>query len=265
MLAVAESAVLASVINAPSLFDPALGSRQQGKLTDRFDYVLGGMVTKGWLSAADRAAITTVPKTIAPQTNRTLSGTNGYVVAAVRDELKSSLKLSDSDIDRGGLRVTTTINKLAQDAAVAAVAAEIPTAATDVYAGLAAIRPGDGSVVAMYGGADYQKRSFNSATQATMQAGSTFKPFAVIAALEQGISTKTRFSGSTPYLVPGTTTKVENEYREPFGQVDLRYGLAKSINTVFMRLNEQVTPQATLDAAVSAGLDDVALVQHGLQ
>ena len=253
-LSVAEGAVLASVLNAPSLYDPALGTKQQANLQSRMDYVLDGMVTQGWLSAADRAAITTVPQTIAPQTSKALTGTDGYLVAATRAELASTLKLTDDEIDRGGLRVTTTINKAAQAAAVAAVAKEIPAAAKDVYAGLAAVRPGTGAIVAMYGGADYQKRPLNSSTQAIMQAGSTFKPFALIAALEKGVSTKTRFSGSTPYVVPGTTTKVPNEFNESFGRVNLGYGLAKSINTVFMRLNEQIGPQATLDAAIQAGI-----------
>ncbi|MEO9152384.1 MAG: transglycosylase domain-containing protein, partial [Lapillicoccus sp.] len=181
-LTVAESAVLASVINAPSLYDPALGAKQQANLKGRFGYVLDGMVTKGWLTAADRAAIATVPPTLAPQANKALAGPNGYLVAAVRDELSTTLKLSDSDIDRGGLRITTTINKAAQDAAVAAVAKDLPATATDVYAGLAAVKPGDGAIVALYGGADYQKRQISSATGAIMQAGSTFKPFALIAA-----------------------------------------------------------------------------------
>ena len=66
----------------------------------------------------------------------------------------------------------------------------LPADAADVYAGLVAVKPGDGAVFAMYGGADYQKRQISSATDAIMQAGSTFKPFALIAALQQGISTK---------------------------------------------------------------------------
>jgi len=253
-LTVAEGAVLASVLNAPSLYDPALGKTQQRRLADRVSYVLDGMVTQGWLSAADRAKVTAPPKTVAPPSRRSLSGTNGYLVAATRDELASVLDLTTDDIDRGGLRVTTTVNKASQDAAVAAVRNEIPSSAKDVYAGLAAVRPGDGSIVAMYGGADYQKRPLNSATQATLLAGSTFKPFGLIAALEQGVSTRTRFSGATPYLVPGTGETVPNEFNEPFPRVTLRYGLAQSINTVFMRLNEQIGPQATLDAAVSAGI-----------
>ena len=66
--------------------------------------------------------------------------------------------------------------------------------------GLTSIKPGDGAVVAMYGGADYQKEQFNTATQATMQAGSTFKVFTLLAALSQDkpISTKTKFDGRSP-------------------------------------------------------------------
>ncbi|MEO9152086.1 MAG: penicillin-binding transpeptidase domain-containing protein, partial [Lapillicoccus sp.] len=92
------------------------------------------------------------------------------------------------------------------------------------------------------------------ATGAIMQAGSTFKPFALIAALQQGISTKTLVSGASPYQVPNSTTRVPNEFNQSFGRVDLREGLAKSINTVFMRLNEQIGPTATKTAAIAAGI-----------
>ncbi|WP_411284023.1 transglycosylase domain-containing protein [Lapillicoccus sp.] len=255
-LTVAEGAVLASVINAPSLYDPALGTKQQTNLQNRFGYVLDGMVTEGWLGAAERATITTAPPTIAPQPNKTLAGTNGYLVNEVRKELVSGLKLSDSDIDRGGLRITTTISKQAQDGAVAAMDKDFPKDAKDVYAGLAAVRPGDGAIVAMYGGADYQTRPYNSATDAMMQAGSTFKPFALIAALQQGISTKTTFDGNSPLAVPGLGRAggIENEGNTDYGMVDLRKATAKSINTVFVGLNEKIGPKATHVAAVAAGI-----------
>ena len=69
-----------------------------------------------------------------------------------------------------------------------------------LHAGLAAVEPGNGAVVAMYGGKDYTKVQLNSATAATMQAGSTFKPFGLIAALQQGISTHTTFPVSYTHL-----------------------------------------------------------------
>ena len=96
-----------------------------------------------------------------------------------------------------------------------------------LQAGLVAIKPGDGAVVAMYGGEDYAKIQLNSATGATMQAGSTFKPFALIAALEQGISTHTTFPGWSPQRFPefgagDQGPRCATSADEQFGNIDLQ-------------------------------------------
>lgn len=256
-LTVAEGAVLASVINAPSLFDPALGAKQQANLANRFGYVLDGMVSQGWLTPAQRAAAT-MPQILPKAPSRILAGPNGYVMAAVRKELTGTLKLTNEDIDRGGLRITTTIDKKAQDAAIAAVDKNFPkTQNENVYAGLTAVRPGDGAIVAMYGGADYQKRQFSSATDATIPAGSTFKPFTLIAGLQQKVSTKTVFDANGPLKDPALGTAVINNYdKRSYGQIDLRRATALSSNTAYMRLNLQIGPKATRDAAVVAGIPE---------
>lgn len=251
-LSLAEGAVLASVINAPSLYDPAIGTKQQENLKSRVGYVLDGMVAEGWLSPAERATVTGPAQTVAPQQNASIAGPNGYIVDAVRKELTGTLKLQDTDIARGGLRITTTISKATEDAAVAAVQKYLPQEAPDVQAGLVAIKPGDGAVVAMYGGADFQKRQLNSATDAIMQAGSTFKPFALVAALQQGISTKTLFNGNSPITIG--KDKIPNEFNQSFGMIDLRRATAKSVNTVFVGLNNKIGPPNTKKAALAAGM-----------
>ncbi len=253
-LSVAEGATLAAIVNAPSLYDPALGTKQQENLRTRVTYVLDGMVAEGWLSQADRDKVTGPAETVPPSNNTAIAGPNGYIVDAVRKELGSTLKLSDSDIDRGGLRITTTINKGSQDAAVASVQKYLPKEAPDVQAGLTSIKPGDGAIVAMYGGADFQKRQLNSSTDAIMQAGSTFKPFALIAGLQQGISTKTQFNGNSPITVGNV--KVPNEFNQSFGMIDLRRATAKSVNTVFVGLNNKVGPANTKNAAIAAGIPE---------
>ena len=256
-LTVSEGAVLASVIRGPSLYDPGLGEKQLQNVTSRMGYVLDGMVSEGWLAPEERARAS-LPRFAPLQPSKALTGPNGYVVDSVRKELKSRLKLTDADIDRGGLRIRTTIQKKAQDGAVQAMDNNLPKGDTakDLYAGLVAVRPGSGAVVAMYGGKDYQARQFSSATDAVMQAGSTFKPFTLIAGLQQGISTRTMFDGNSPIRFPqfDNPDGIRNFGKISYGMVDLRTATAKSINTAYMGLNVRVGPKATKDAAIAAGL-----------
>jgi membrane peptidoglycan carboxypeptidase len=127
----------------------------------------------------------------------------------------------------------------------------------------------------MYGGADYQKEQFNTATQATMQAGSTFKVFTLLAALSQDdpISTKTKFDGRSPqyfkefedkaaktdFLRRGGVRNFGPGSGEQFGNIDLRRATGHSVNTVYAQLNIKVGPKATRDAAVAAGLPSKGL------
>ncbi|MEP7193958.1 MAG: transglycosylase domain-containing protein [Actinomycetota bacterium] len=275
-LTVAEGALLASVIRGPAYYDPGLGASQKANAKARVKYVLDGMVSQGWLSAQARAKAT-FPKTV---TKRKIvkGGTLGYVTNEVKRELTNKLHLSKDAIDRGGLRVVTTINKKSQDAAVKAVNDKMPpqyfakvdlkdpkVAANALHVGLTAIRPGDGAIVAMYGGRDYSTVQFNDATQATMQGGSTFKVFGLLAALQRNISTKTLYDGYSPRRMPEFRSptlpggEVTNFGNEQVGRVDLRAALAESVNTIFAQLNLAVAAPGTsgkglLDAAVTAGL-----------
>ena len=97
-----------------------------------------------------------------------------------------------------------------------AVRQERPTInAKGVHIGLSAVEPGTGKVIAMYGGET--AGNLNEATQARIQPGSAFKAFALSAALEDGISLKSRFHGSSPFKVPGTNAEVNNEFNQSYG------------------------------------------------
>ena len=250
-----QAAVLASVINAPSLYDPANGAKAQERLKTRVTYVLDGMVTEGWLKPADRAAVTGPPQTIAPQKSQALhrhQRLHRRRRAQRADRHPQARRLRRRPRAAcGSRRRSTRRPRTRRSPPCRRTCPPTPPTCMPVSS---PIKPGDGAVFAMYGGADYQKRQISSATDAIMQAGSTFKPFALIAALQQGISTKTRIDGNSPYQVPNSTTKVPNEFDQSFGTVDLRTGLAKSINTVFMRLNERIGPPNTKNAAIAAGI-----------
>lgn len=250
-LTVGEGALLAAVIRSPGLYDPV---SQRARAQQRVDYVLDAMVSRGWLPAAARATVT-YPRVRARTGVNTRGGTNGYLLLAVQDELKARVGLSEAQIDQGGLRVVSTFDRVAQKAAVEAVAAELPTQnAKGVRVGLAAIAPGDGAVIAMYGGPDQVAQPLNAATQSVLQAGSTFKPFALAAALEDGKSLRSRYSGRNDQTFPGVREPVSNFGNESFGRISLITATEDSVNTAFVALNVDLGPAKTRDAAVAAGL-----------
>jgi membrane peptidoglycan carboxypeptidase len=246
-LTVAEGAVLASVIRSPAAYDP---DKYPARLQARFTYVLDGMVKEGWLSAADRAGLQ-VPKTVSQAKPR--GGTNFFLMDTVRKELKAK-GFTDSEIDVGGFRVITTFDKKAQQAAVRAVRKERPTInAKGVHIGMSAVQAGTGRVIAMYGGET--AGNLNEATQARVQPGSSFKAFALSAALQDGIGLHSRFWGNSPFKVPGTNAQVNNEFNTSYGSsVDLIKATEQSINTAYVDLSVQMGPQKVVDAAVAAGI-----------
>ncbi|MEZ5194404.1 MAG: biosynthetic peptidoglycan transglycosylase [Nocardioides sp.] len=113
-LTLAQSAVLASVINNPSGFDPATGDSTQERkaikerLRGRYQYVLDGMVKDG---TADQAKVDEVyaklPHLPKQRAESRYGGQKGFMLTLVRNEMKK-LGYTDDQIDGGGYKVTTT-------------------------------------------------------------------------------------------------------------------------------------------------------------
>lgn len=256
-LTLRQSAVLASVLRSPGYYDPGLREGNAERLAARYRYTIRGMVSAGW---ADQKLLKNLemPKVLARSKTGILAGPKGYLVAAVQKEL-NKLGFSDDKLMIGGLKVTTTLNKKAQEAAVLAVAKEAPKKAPDdLHIGLAAVRPGTGAILAMYGGPDYVERQLNNATQGITQAGSSFKPFALIAALEAGVALDTVWSGKSPQTFDdnGKPYEVANYGKKSFKNLTLLEATEKSVNTVYVPLGIAIGPEKVIDAARRAGIPE---------
>ena len=253
----AQAIVIACILRSPGFYDPSYSKANEKRLTDRFDYVVKGMVEAEWLSPEDAAKIKF--PTIAPRvTSGSLSGPKGHIIEAVSKELKG-LGFTEEQLLVGGLVIKTTIDQKAQTAAVDAVNKLTPTKVPEnLHVALVAIRPGTGEVVAMYGGADYLKRQLNDATQAIALGGSTFKPFALIAALEAGIPLTSMWNGDSPQTFDdlGKPYPVSNYGDEGWGQMSLLEATKHSVNTVFVPLGQKAGLDKVVDAARRAGIPE---------
>ncbi|CAB4783855.1 MAG: penicillin-binding protein [Actinobacteria bacterium] len=253
----AQAAVIASILRSPGLYDPAFKKGNKERLIARFAYVKNGMVSAGWLSAKDAAKMKF--PTVAPRASSgQLSGPKGHVIEAVQKEL-AKLGFSQDQLLVGGLVIKTTLDQKAQQSAVDAVNKFYPTKAPDnLRIGLVAIKPGTGEIVALYGGRDYLARQLSDATQSIALAGSTFKPFAIVAALEQGIPLSSMWNGDSPQVFDdaGKPYEVSNYGNEGWGQIDLLYATKHSVNTVFVPLGIKVGPVAVVDVARRAGIPE---------
>ncbi len=252
-----QAAVIASILRSPGLYDPAFQKGNAERLAGRFEYVKNNMVEAGWLDK-DVAAKMELPKIAPRATSGQLSGPKGHIIEAVQKEL-AKLGFSQDQLLVGGLVIKTTLDQKAQQSAVDAVNKFYPTKAPDnLHIGLVAIRPGTGEIVALYGGRDYLARQLSDATQSIALAGSTFKPFAIIAGLEQGIPLTSMWNGDSPQVFDdaGKPYEVSNYGNEGWGQIDLLYATKHSVNTIFVPLGIKVGPTAVVDVARRAGIPE---------
>ena len=266
-LTISQSAIVASILRSPGLYDPFYGDKEQkarnkARLEARFTYVINGMLDKKWITEAE-AKSAKMPMIAPRTTSGQLSGPKGYIIDAVQKEL-SKLGFTQDQLLVGGYVIKTTLDQRAQQSAVDAVNKFTPSPApSNLHTALVAIRPGTGEVVAMYGGKDYVVRQLNDATQSIALAGSTFKPFAIIAGLEAGIPLTSMWNGDSPQTFDdlGKPYLVSNYGDEGWGQVDLLTATQHSVNTVFVPLGIKAGMDKVVDAARRAGIpESVAMI-----
>jgi len=109
----------------------------------------------------------------------------------------------------------------------------------------------DGAVLAMVGGLDYRKSQFNRSTQARRQPGSAFKPIVYLTAMETGLRPGSRFVDS-PTLVKGWSP--QNYDGKFYGAMPLKQALARSINTIAVKVSEHVGRDKIVKTARRLGI-----------
>ena len=242
-LTLAESAMLAGIIRAPTRLNPRLA---WDAARARAAVVLDVMVKTGAIDRATAELAKANPaKTRTPETEAAGSWFADWT-AEQAAEIAGSFT--------GTMRIRTTLIPEIQDVAMRAVSetlAEEGGSSNASQAALVAIRP-DGAIVAMVGGRDYQASQFNRAVQANRQPGSAFKLFVYLAALRNGYGLDDIVEDS-PIDVGGW--KPANYGDRYHGTVTLADAFAQSMNAATVRIAQQVGIGQVIAAARDLGID----------
>jgi penicillin-binding protein 1A len=249
-LTLAESALLAGIPADPTLYDPAANPKQAKA---RRKVVLRTMLQQGAITWSEFKRANAKP--LPHPSSIHLPGVQGpapYFTNYVKQELIDTY--GTARVFGGGLRVRTSIDLDLQDLAREAIAKWLPDPKGPAAA-LVAIDPRDGRVLAMAGGRNYSASQFNLAVQGERQPGSSFKPFALAAALDQGISPTTTFeSGPVTISLGDRLWRVDNYEGSNLGRIDLETATTYSDNTVYAQLTDLVRPQSVATMARKLGI-----------
>lgn len=252
-LTVDEAAMIAGIIPAPSMWDPAVNEAQA---KSRFTRVIGIMREDGYITG-QQASEAKFPETKPVSVSNDLAGPNGYLLTTVENELVASKAFTKDELETGGYKIVSTLDPNMQKI-MQTVGDDRPEGMpASIQVGGIALDQKTGSVKAIYGGSDYLKHQLNNATQANFQPGSTMKPFGLLGAAMDDVNFNTMFNGNSPErfeTTPGTWAEVPNALNMSWSTINLKQATANSVNTVFMNVNQHLTPKKFAQIAHDAGI-----------
>lgn len=245
-LSLAQSASLAAIIKAPSVYAPHISPSSNKK---RRNYILSTMAENEMITEEECESATDTPILVIAEHENT--EIRSWYTDEILRESSALLGITVDDVMRGGLSIYSAFDPALQSVAdsVYADTSLFPPNAQDgtpVQSALAVVDTESGAIRAMIGGRNYTvKRGLNRATQMRRQPGSALKPLAVYGpALELGYTTasvlldeKTSFSGGyTP----------QNAGDRYYGRVTMRTAIRNSLNTTAVRLLEEIGLDASI-------------------
>jgi penicillin-binding protein 1A len=224
-LTVREAAALAAVMKSPSEYSPV---DQPERSAERTKLVLDAMVDTHAITPAQRTRALAHPLRV----HKEAPDRPAQFFVDWADQQAHKL------VNQGGedLVVQTTLDRQLENAADAAADRVIGTERAGLQDALVAV-DSSGAVRAMLGGTDYVPGGFNRAVQAKRQAGSAWKPFVYLTAMENGRTPDT-VETDEPLILAGWSPR--NHTDSYLGPITLQTALAQSVNTVAAKVADEV-------------------------
>jgi membrane peptidoglycan carboxypeptidase len=243
-LTIGEQAILAGLPQAPSAY-PLL--QYKTSLETRWQYVMAQMVRDGFISQAQASAqkFPTLLTWADPARGQMASNINPanpknvwepYILNSVETELTSQDKVTQGQLNAGGMKIVTNISLPKEQALYNAVNTTLSSSSLQnegsqfsklppwVMTGAEAQDPSNGAIVAVYPGKGQNQSSsdclqnncdVNSVTQNTEQVGSSFKPYVLSAAVQQGMNVQSSIMDTSPYACIAPASMGSTVFSQP--------------------------------------------------
>lgn len=249
-LALAEAAALIGIPQSPTYNNPI---DNPDSCLARRNLVLDRMLSNHYITQEEHDEAQQTPLELNVTREESTNGIikYDYFTSYVRDTLLKDYSVNE--VFKGGLTVITTLDPNVQDLAEAAVDRKLQGLPDNLECALVAVDPDTGFIQAMVGGRDFTTNEFNLATQAKRQAGSSFKTFTLLAALDEGISPETNLNCTSKVKI--NDWEVANYGNADYGTRSIESAFAVSSNTGFAELCTEIGPQKVADMAHKCGIE----------
>ncbi|MDA7025348.1 transglycosylase domain-containing protein [Bacillus sp. CLL-7-23] len=250
----AEAAMLAGIPKGPSLYSPLVNEK---KAKQRQEMILTMMAKQHKLTKQEAAKLKKLPLTYQQLDQHSDSKTAPYFFDEALKETARILDLTPGQAEAGGYHIHTTLNPRLQKIAEQTINHTIDST-SDIQAGFVAIDPTTGHVLALVGGREYQKSTFNRVTQAKRQPGSTMKPFLYYAAIQNGFTPATRMrSAETTFDLGRGEIYSPGNYHGYYadGPITLLQALALSDNIYAVKTHLFLGMDKLVNTAKQFGID----------
>ncbi|EEL48288.1 YwhE (Penicillin-binding protein, Glycosyl Transferase Family 51) [Bacillus cereus Rock3-44] len=266
-LTLAEASMLAGIPKGPSVYSPYV---KEERAKTRQSIILDEMVEQGYITKGQATSAKKENLTFASLKTKEVAEIAPYFQDAVQNSLLHDIGLDEQALQRGGLRIYTTLDPKLQTIAEQAVKDTI-SETTNIQTAVVSMNPKTGEVAALVGGRDYKESQFNRAIQAARQPGSTFKPFLYYAALEKGFTPATRLKSEYTVftLGDGVSKYKPKNYKDYYADdfVTMAQALAVSDNVYAVKthlfLGEDSLTKTAKQFGIKSALKDVPSLALG--
>ena len=254
-LNLAEASILAGIPKSPSNYSPIIDFNMSKK---RQLLVLNNLVKNNIITEDEKNIAYNTDLTIIGEDSDEISSNNNYYIDAVMNEIETIETIPKNYSEINGLKIYTNFDSDVQYSLEKNVKEAFPDESTLEVASVV-MNPDNGGIMALVGGRDYNKSSYNRAIFSSRQVGSTMKPYLYYAALENGFTPSTSFiSEKTTFHINSKDSYSPKNYNDKYGNkaISMATAIAYSDNIYAVKTHLFLGNNTLVNIARRVGIDE---------